>query len=198
MKNSLVILDEIGRGTATYDGMSLAQAILEYLVQKKKSIIFFATHYHELTELAKSLPRIRNAHLSVSEKDGKIEFLYTLLSGALAQSYGIHVARLAGFPLGVVKRAEELLKKREAGSAFRSHQQQMDLFSNSSRTVSNMSSGSKDSSVSLSATKVKSEKENILFKELVNEIKSYPLQEKSPLETMNAVAEWKKEITKRD
>ena len=197
-ENSLVILDEIGRGTATYDGMSLAQAILEYLVQKKKSIIFFATHYHELTELAKSLPRIRNAHLSVSEKDGKIEFLYTLLSGALAQSYGIHVARLAGFPLGVVKRAEELLKKREAGSAFRSHQQQMDLFSNSSRTVSNMSSGSKDSSVSLSATKVKSEKENILFKELVNEIKSYPLQEKSPLETMNAVAEWKKEITKRD
>ena len=134
----------------------------------------------------------------MSEKDGKIEFLYTLLSGALAQSYGIHVARLAGFPLGVVKRAEELLKKREAGSTFRSHQQQMDLFSNSSRTVSNISSGSKDSSASLSATTVKSEKENILFKELISEIKSYPLQEKSPLEAMNAVAEWKKEITKRD
>ena len=115
-ENSLVILDEIGRGTATYDGMSLAQAILEYLVKDKKSIILFATHYHELTEMAKVFPAIRNAHLSVSEKEGEIDFLYTLVSGALAQSYGIHVARLAGFPGEVIKRAEELLRKREADS----------------------------------------------------------------------------------
>ena len=187
---SLVILDEIGRGTATYDGMSLAQAILEYLVQKKRSLIFFATHYHELTDLAKSFPRIRNAHLSVSEKNGKIEFLYTLLSGALAQSYGIHVARLAGFPLGVVKRAEELLKKREAGASVYPHQQQMDLFSTSHKP-----SGFKGSSTSVSSPR---EKEDKQLKELIREIKSYPLQEKSPLETMNVVAEWKKEITKRN
>ena len=111
---SLVILDEIGRGTATYDGMSLAQAILEYLVQKKQSLIFFATHYHELTSLEQTLPVIRNAHLSVSEEKGDINFLYTLKPGALAQSYGVHVARLAGFPMEVVERAEQLLKNREA------------------------------------------------------------------------------------
>ena len=113
---SLVILDEIGRGTATYDGMSLAQAIVEYLLTNKKSMVFFATHYHELTSLSQSLPQVQNGHLSVSERDGQISFLYTLESGALAQSYGVHVARLAGFPLPVVKRAEELLQKREKGN----------------------------------------------------------------------------------
>ena len=110
--HSLVILDEIGRGTATYDGMSLAQALLEYLVSKKQSLIFFATHYHELTEMTKAYPQIRNAHLSVSEREGKINFLYTLRPGALAQSYGIHVARLAGWPTEVVNKAEKLLKQR--------------------------------------------------------------------------------------
>ncbi|MDE0518685.1 MAG: DNA mismatch repair protein MutS [Bdellovibrionales bacterium] len=191
-EHSLVILDEIGRGTATYDGMSLAQAILEYLVQKKRSLIFFATHYHELTDLTKSFPRIRNAHLSVSEKDGHIEFLYTLSSGALAQSYGIHVARLAGFPLDVIKRAEELLKKREAGTFIYPHQQQMDLFSAPPK-----SSSFKDSFNSASLARTQNKKEDKHLKELIREIKSYPLQEKSPLETMNAVAGWKKEITKR-
>ena len=188
-ENSLVILDEIGRGTATYDGMSLAQAILEYLVQKRKSIIFFATHYHELTELAKTLPSIRNAHLSVSEKEGQIDFLYTLVPGALAQSYGIHVARLAGFPLEVVKRAEGLLKKREA---VRFGQQQMNLFSSSpvANLVSDKNGGS--------SIPVSDEKRNVPFKELLKEIQRYPLQEKSPLETMNAVAGWKKEIKEKN
>ena len=189
-EHSLVILDEIGRGTATYDGMSLAQAILEYLVQKKRSLIFFATHYHELSNLAKNFPKIRNAHLSVSEKEGHIEFLYTLLSGALAQSYGIHVARLAGFPGEVVKRAEELLKKREDGTAL--YPQQMDLFSATPKA-----SHFKDSVNSVLSAKSQNEKEDKQIQELIKEIKSYPLQEKSPLETMNAVAGWKKNITKK-
>lgn len=187
-ENSLVVLDEIGRGTATYDGMSLAQAILEYLVQKKKSIIFFATHYHELTELAKVLPSIRNAHLSVSEKEGKIDFLYTLVPGALAQSYGIHVARLAGFPMEVVKRAEALLKSREQGTSAHFNQKQMSLFTS---PPSAKEDADKKSSVP-------DEKRSLPFKELINEIQKYPLQEKSPLETMNAVAEWKKEITEKN
>ena len=112
-EKSLVILDEIGRGTATYDGMSLAQAILEHLLQKKKSIVCFATHYHELTDMTKNFPQIKNAHLSVKEKNGEIEFLYTLEPGALSQSYGIHVARLAGFPPSVIQKAEKLLEKLE-------------------------------------------------------------------------------------
>ncbi len=188
-ENSLVILDEIGRGTATYDGMSLAQAILEYLVQKKKSIIFFATHYHELTELSKTLPSIRNAHLSVSEKNGQIDFLYTLVPGALAQSYGIHVARLAGFPLGVVKRAETLLRKREQGASAYSHQRQMNLFASAQGGFDR----TEDSSLATPNTE-----RSLPFKELLKEIQQYPLQEKSPLETMNAVAEWKKEITEKN
>ena len=190
-ENSLVILDEIGRGTATYDGMSLAQAILEYLVQKKKSLIFFATHYHELTELAKIFPSIRNAHLSVSEKSGQINFLYTLMSGALAQSYGIHVARLAGFPLEIVKRAEELLTKREAHSVSRLSPKQMNLFSSSLSAKS--SANKKDIS-----SPVPNTQKRVLFKGLIREIQMYPLQEKSPVETVNAVAEWKKEITEKN
>ena len=193
-EGSLVILDEIGRGTATYDGMSLAQAMLEYLVQKKKSIIFFATHYHELTELAKAFPAIRNVHLSVSEKNGHIDFLYTLVPGALAQSYGVHVARLAGFPLEVVRRAEGLLKKREVAASFRSGQQQMNLFSSS--PSSKEDSDRKDSSSLVTPDKEK--EKSLSFKELLNEIQQYPLQEKSPLETMNVVAEWKKEITEKN
>ncbi len=191
-ENSLVLLDEIGRGTATYDGMSLAQAMLEYLIEKKRSFILFATHYHELTEMAKMFPKIRNAHLSVSEKEGQINFLYTLVSGALAQSYGIHVARLAGFPLTVVKRAEKLLKKREEESSFNSDQYKMDLFSSpDGKTGSH-------SAKPVSPPAVQTETKSLLFRELIREIKGYPLQEKSPLETMNAVAEWKKEILEKN
>ena len=186
-ENSLIVLDEIGRGTATYDGMSLAQAILEYLVQKRRSIIFFATHYHELTELSKTLPSIRNAHLSVSEKNGQINFLYTLVSGALAQSYGIHVARLAGFPLEVVKRAEALLQGREQGAVSHFSQKQMNLFASPS------SKGGFDK-----ADSFPNEEKKLPFNELLTEIQQYPLQEKSPLETMNAVAEWKKEIKEKN
>ena len=186
-ENSLIVLDEIGRGTATYDGMSLAQAILEYLVQKRRSIIFFATHYHELTELSKTLPSIRNAHLSVSEKSGQINFLYTLVSGALAQSYGIHVARLAGFPLEVVKRAEALLQGREQGAVSHFSQKQMNLFASPS------SKGGFDKTDSFP-----DEEKKLPFNELLTEIQQYPLQEKSPLETMNAVAEWKKEIKEKN
>ena len=113
---SLVILDEIGRGTATYDGMSLAQAMVEYLVVKKQSFIFFATHYRELTLMAKTLPQVKNARLNVQEQNGLIHFLYTLSYGAAAGSYGVQVAALAGFPKTVVKRALKLLKHKEQTS----------------------------------------------------------------------------------
>ena len=113
-ENSLILLDEIGRGTATYDGMSLAEAILEYIVTETKSLVFFATHYHELTALSQKFSQVRNAHISVQEKDGAVDFLYTLSPGPSQQSYGIHAARLAGFPSSVLARAWELLKQKEA------------------------------------------------------------------------------------
>ncbi len=103
-------MDEIGRGTSTYDGLSLAQAILEYLVAEKKPYLFFATHYQELTKLSGVWPQMGNAHMSVSERRGEIGFLYTLKEGPANRSYGIHVARLAEVPSAMNLHAEKLLK----------------------------------------------------------------------------------------
>ncbi len=112
-ERSLIVMDEIGRGTSTYDGMSLAQAILEHVSRLGKFHVLFATHYHELTELEKENPKIRNAHMSIREKAGDLYFLYTLNSGPANRSYGIEVAKRAGLPLDVVNRAKMILKERE-------------------------------------------------------------------------------------
>ena len=106
---SLVIMDEIGRGTSTYDGMSLAQAILEHMVGIKKPFLLFATHYHELTSLSAIHPLLHNKHMSVQERAGEIQFLHTLKDGPANQSYGIHVAKLAGLPAQVTARAQNIL-----------------------------------------------------------------------------------------
>ena len=111
---SLVILDEVGRGTATFDGLSLAWAIVEHLHEKGRSKVLFATHYHELTELAELLPRVINRTMAVREWDEKILFLRRVVSGSADKSYGIHVARLAGLPNEVVVRAAEVLSNLEA------------------------------------------------------------------------------------
>lgn len=111
---SLVILDEVGRGTATFDGLSLAWAIVEHLHEKGRSKVLFATHYHELTELAELLPRVINRTMAVREWDEKILFLRRVISGSADKSYGIHVARLAGLPNEVVVRAAEVLSNLEA------------------------------------------------------------------------------------
>lgn len=130
---SLILLDEIGRGTSTYDGLSLAQALLEHLVQHTKAYLFFATHYHELTAMASDIRSVRNMHMLIKETGAKIEFLHTLVEGAAGKSYGIHVARLAGLPLQITERANQLLK------GFEKHQSvtspvQLDLLAVSSVT----------------------------------------------------------------
>lgn len=139
---SLVILDEIGRGTSTYDGISIAQAVAEYIHHHPglgaKTI--FATHYHELVELANFLPRVKNFNVAVAEEDGKIIFLRRVMPGGTDKSYGIHVAQLAGLPRSVIHRAEEVLcnlendRQRNGPRRERkgSHLQQISLFANSS------------------------------------------------------------------
>lgn len=112
-ERTLIVMDEIGRGTSTYDGMSLAQAILEHVSRLNKFHVLFATHYHELTELEKEIPKIKNAHMSIREKGGDLFFLYTLNPGPANRSYGIEVAKRAGLPLEVVNRAKMILKERE-------------------------------------------------------------------------------------
>jgi DNA mismatch repair protein MutS len=110
---SLVLLDEMGRGTATYDGLSLAWATVEYLHEKIGARTLFATHYHELTLLEERLARLRNLRVTAKETAGGIVFLHTVEAGAASKSYGIEVARLAGLPTGVIARAREVLKLHE-------------------------------------------------------------------------------------
>ena len=116
---SLVLFDELGRGTSTYDGISIAWAIVEYLHEqpKARARTLFATHYHELNEMEKNFHRIKNYNVSVKEVDGKIIFLRKLMKGGSEHSFGIHVAEIAGMPRSIVKRANVILKKLEADNA---------------------------------------------------------------------------------
>jgi DNA mismatch repair protein MutS len=115
---SLLVLDEIGRGTSTYDGVSIAWAVVEYLHNHPdlRAKTLFATHYHELTQLAELLPGVRNYNVAVSETDGKVVFLHRIVPGGADRSYGIHVGQLAGLPRPVVQRASEILKQLETSS----------------------------------------------------------------------------------
>ncbi|MGM0448493.1 MAG: DNA mismatch repair protein MutS [Methanobacteriota archaeon] len=110
-EDSLVVLDEVGRGTATYDGISIAWAATEYLHNEVRARTLFATHYHELTTLADHLPRVANVHVVVDERDGEVTFLRTVRDGPTNRSYGVHVADLAGVPDPVVSRADEVLDR---------------------------------------------------------------------------------------
>jgi DNA mismatch repair protein MutS len=111
---SLVILDEIGRGTSTYDGVSLAWAITEYLHDSIGCRALFATHYHELAQLAESLPNLRNYNVLVQESEQEVVFLHRIAAGSAERSYGIHVAKLAGVPAPVLRRAQTVLNELES------------------------------------------------------------------------------------
>jgi DNA mismatch repair protein MutS len=113
-ERSLVILDEIGRGTATFDGLSIAWATIEHLHEKNRCRALFATHFHELTALAAKLPRLFNATVRVKEWQGEVVFLHEVVPGAADRSYGIQVAKLAGLPASVIERAKLVLAKLEA------------------------------------------------------------------------------------
>ena len=113
--DSLIVLDEVGRGTATFDGLSLAWAIVEHLHETVRAKTLFATHYHELTELATILPRVKNLTMAVKEWQERIVFLHRVVAGSADKSYGIQVARLAGLPASVTDRADEVLANLEAG-----------------------------------------------------------------------------------
>ena len=112
-KDSLILFDELGRGTATYDGMSLAASILEYINKKIKCKTMFSTHYHELTILENEISTIKNVHVSAKEQDGNVYFLHKIENGPVDKSYGIHVAKLAGLPSSLIERANEILEDYE-------------------------------------------------------------------------------------
>ena len=129
-ENSLILFDELGRGTATYDGMSLAQAILEYISENIGAFTLFSTHYHELTRLDKKFKNIKNVHVSAVENGNQITFLHKVKNGAVDKSYGIHVARLARMPDELLDRAEEILSEYESNSKKKNPEEKVQLAMN--------------------------------------------------------------------
>ncbi len=177
--HSLVILDEVGRGTSTYDGMSLAQAILEDLVGRIRAMTLFATHYHELTSLERSFPQVHNAHMAIYEKSGEISFLHTLVPGPAKGSYGIQVARLAGLPTWVTQRAKKLL----AGLESFGHEGFSQMTLAESMKISN---------------EVFDDREELLsppedFK-WAEELRQLDVSNLTPLEALNTLAKWQKDL----
>ncbi|MCL0044332.1 DNA mismatch repair protein MutS [Dehalococcoidia bacterium] len=141
---SLIILDEIGRGTSTYDGLSIAQAVTEHIHNNPylRCRTLFATHYHELTDMAKTLSGVRNYSVAATEEEGTVVFLHRVIPGGADRSYGVHVAKLAGLPRGVVSRAWEILADLEgnrqhglADASYTSSSQQLELFVNVSEVL---------------------------------------------------------------
>ncbi|MBO5738859.1 DNA mismatch repair protein MutS [bacterium] len=110
-KKSFILIDEIGRGTSTYDGVAIAWSVAEYIATKINARCIFATHYHELNVMTKTFPQIKNYRITVSEENGEIEFLRKIVQGGASKSYGIQVAKMAGLPVGVINRSEELMLK---------------------------------------------------------------------------------------
>mgnify|MGYP003323451432 FL=1 len=150
-ERALVILDEIGRGTATYDGLSIAWATLEHLHNKNRCRALFATHYHELTATSSQLDGVQNATVSVKEWNGEIVFLHTVVKGSADRSYGVQVAKLAGLPKSVIKRAQNILTSLEGASKNRSISDDLPLFS---QTLSNSENTEKRDPLRLQLTGV--------------------------------------------
>jgi len=125
-EHSLVLMDEIGRGTSTFDGLALAAAIAHELAVRNRSLTLFATHYFELTQLAQALPQVANVHVAAAEANGKVVFLHQVREGPASQSYGLAVAALAGVPGAVVRRARNLLAQLEQRAIASGDQ--LDLF----------------------------------------------------------------------
>ncbi len=168
-ENSLILFDELGRGTATYDGMSLAQAILEYIHDKIKAKTMFSTHYHELTVLEKDLKHLKNVHVSAIEENGTITFLHKVKNGAVDKSYGIHVASLAHLPKSLIKRADEILNVYEHKNKKKETYTQTSLFE-------------------LTENKEKEDKN-----EIEEKIKNVNPLEMTPIEALNLLFELNKE-----
>ena len=172
---SLILLDEIGRGTSTFDGMSIAWAIVEHLHTHSRAKTLFATHYHELNELENRYARVHNFHIAVKEVDGQIIFLRKLCPGGVAHSFGIHVARLAGMPSDVVYRAEKKLRELEAAAP--------DL--SGARPASTAASG-----VQLSLYQL----DDPLLADLKDELTRLDINKMSPLDAFDALRGLKKKI----
>ena len=169
-ENSLILFDELGRGTATYDGIALAQAILEYIHDKIKAKTMFSTHYHELTTLEKDLKHLKNVHVSAIEENGKVTFLHKVKPGAVDKSYGIHVASLAKLPNSLIDRATDILNVYEKKNVKKEVFTQTSLF------------------------ELSEEELNVKPNEIEEKIKSINPLEMTPMEALNYLYDLKKDM----
>ncbi len=192
--SSLVLLDEVGRGTATFDGLSIAWAVVEHLQKHTRARTLFATHYHELTELADLLTGVQNVHVSVKETPNEIIFLRRVEPGSADKSYGIEVARLAGLPRTVIERAREVLKKHEQSE----HELSETL---SPGAVDDLSSSAAVTSAGTAASSShrRNGHQEVLFTSLdravLEKLRGADLDQLKPLDALNLLAELKKQIS---
>ena len=198
-RSSLVLLDEVGRGTATFDGLSIAWAVVEHLQKHTRARTLFATHYHELTELADLLPGVQNVHVAVKETPNEIIFLRHVEPGSASKSYGIEVARLAGLPRSVVERAREVLRKHE--------QSEHELSERLSPGASDSTPGSAPSSAeniaagppAAAGSSSAVRRQEVLFtpidREALEKLRSTDLDQLTPLEALTLLAALKKQIS---
>jgi DNA mismatch repair protein MutS len=187
--SSLVLLDEVGRGTATFDGLSIAWAVVEHLQKHTRARTLFATHYHELTELAELLPAVKNVHVSVKETPNEIIFLRHVEPGSANKSYGIEVARLAGLPRSVIERAREVLKRHEQSE----HQLSEKLTPGANESVVGSAVGTTTSNGH------RRNHQEMLFtpidREVLDKLRTADLDQLKPLDALNLLADLKKQIS---
>ena len=193
--NSLVLFDELGRGTATFDGMALAQAIIEYLQNHVQAKTLFSTHYHELTVLESQLPGLVNIHVGATEKDGEVIFLHKMMKGPADKSYGIHVGKLAGLPESLIARADQILAKLE---------------NQEEKQVAQVVSQSKEEEINVAATVKENQstpavEQLSLFSEMtpaeekvLAAIKSMDLANLKPMDVFFTINELKRELEKEE
>lgn len=199
-KNSLLLFDEIGRGTATFDGMALAQSIIEYVHNNIGAKTLFSTHYHELTVLDEELPRLSNVHVGAIEENGELIFLHKMQEGPADKSYGIHVAKLAGMPNDLLDRADVILSKLESQDVTQLQDKIMDAKSVDEAPLQTKPMQIKETNIDdtqLSLFNPEIVKVNSKDDKLIKEIKDLDLIEMTPLDVMNVVYKWQKQLKKK-
>ncbi|USS85175.1 DNA mismatch repair protein MutS [Fructilactobacillus myrtifloralis] len=199
--NSLILLDELGRGTSTYDGVALAQAIIEYIHNRIHAKTLFSTHYHELTDLDQQLPHLKNIHVGAVEQDGQLVFLHKIMPGPADKSYGINVAKLAGLPDSLLERAQTVLDHLEAENGQQvAHQlQTQPAPAKASETADQATTTDQQMELFAPEPAPQPTEEPALTpteKQLLKEIMSTDLMGQTPLDLMNLVYHWQQQLRK--
>ena len=189
-ESSLIILDEIGRGTSTYDGVAIAWSVVEYLAKRIRARTLFATHYHELIELEASFPSIKNANVQVLEENGKIIFMHKIVAGGTDRSYGIHVAQIAGIPEVVIKRAHQILQELEKEEVRR-----LGIKGRYSISTEQLMFG--DAKISVSQIDEVESKKTAKSAEISQDLEKLDINKLTPLDALNKLKELQEQTRKK-